>query len=108
MRRVRFARLAARDLLHELIYSQRTFGDRAEASLRERFRQLWRAIEHDPARVGRPIGPGRYRYGLRREKLVVLYHWQGDRDEDPVVVAVISARRNLTRPTVAGYFRRRT
>ena len=107
MRRVRFTRLAARDLIHELTYSQRTFGNAAEATLRERFRELWRAIERDPTRVGRPIGPSRYRYGMRREKLVVLYHWQGGQDADPVVMAVISARRNLTRRSVTAYFRRR-
>ena len=107
MRRVRFARLAARDLIHELTYSQRTFGNRAEAALRERFRDLWRAIERDPTRVGRPTGPGQYRYGLRREKLVVLYRWRDGQDEDPVVMAVISGRRNLTTRSVTAYFRRK-
>lgn len=108
MRRVRFARLGARDVVHELTYSQRNFGDRAEAILRERFRDLWRAVERDPSRVGRSVGPGRYRYGLRREKLVVLYRWLGGQDEDPVVIAVISARRNLTERSVATYFRRKS
>lgn len=108
MPRVRFATLAARDIVHELSYSERTFGRQAEATLRESFGPVWGRIARDPGRTGRPIGPGRYRYLMRRERLVVLYRWEGGADEDPVIAAVLNARRNLTQRSIASYFRRRT
>lgn len=43
---------------------------------------------------------------MRREKLVVPYRWTGGRDEDPIIVGVLSARRNLTTRAIGAYFRR--
>jgi len=106
VRRVRFATLAARDVLHELLYSERTFGSRTEATLRETFDRAWVRIAKAPARAGRVVGPGRFRYLMRHERLVVLYRWDGGKNEDPVVAAVLSGRRNLTERSISAYFRR--
>ncbi len=106
MRRARFATLAARDVVHELLYSQRTFGPRAEAMLRATFDRAWVRIAKAPGRAGRAVGPGRFRYLMRRERLVVLYRWDGGEDEDPVIAAVLSGRRDLTDRSIASYFRR--
>lgn len=108
MRRVRFATLAARDIVHELVYSERTFGRESEARLRESFGRVWMRIARSPGRTGRPIGTGRFRYLMRRERLVVLYRWDGEANEDPVVAAVLNARRNLTARSIGSYFRRKT
>ncbi len=108
MRRVRFATLAARDVVHELLYSERTFGRQAEATLRESFGRVWGRIARSPGRTGRSIGSGQYRYLMRRERLVVLYRWDGAADEDPVIAAVLNGRRNLTERSIASYFRRMT
>lgn len=107
MRSVHFARLAERDYRHEVRYSLRNWGrDRADET-RQRFRSKWLEIADDPARAGEVVGPGRFRSRMAKEKLWVLYRWLGGADEDPLIVAVVSQRRDTSARALAAYFRRR-
>ena len=102
MRRTGFTRTARTQLAHEFDYSADRFGASATRRLLAVFERLWTEIASSPE-LGRRIGEGRYRRVLPRERLVVLYRWNGGTSEDPIVVAVYS-RRDPTEATLRRWF----